>query len=657
MKRLTAVIILGLASLFAVRPAIAQSPETTASEVVDAETLKAFVEGAKTQMATLTYPNAVMPFLASMLVEGDWKHGNIYLIFLHEDGTVLFHADDISARGKDLYAVRDDRGNTVVQDLIAAAGMGGGYVEYYWDDPAVEGDEDMPKTAYAISITGNTTGVPLVIIGGYYQDLSQVGQTTLDISVVPIPDVTAADVVDRETLKAFVQGTMESYLVALKQVGFSELHQLQDFFREEGGPWRQGSIYFFFFTTNGYVLFHGADRSLETQTLLDLEDINGIKILQELIKAAKSGDGYVEYHFDDPAVMGDEDTGSPKVSYAEIAVLDESTPGLGREITIVLGAGFYYQGEHPPPITLSVHPATLTEGESTQIVTVTAAVQNDPIPVSTPISLSLSGTATDDDYSVSGEMSITIPHDTASASTELTFTVADDGMDEPDGETIILIASHHDREIGSATIMVKDSAGPTIVSKDRAVLNITLTQNDQPVADATVEFSRSIAGRASEYQWQGTTNAEGRATIEIQSDSGVSGYYLARAEDADGNTLATWSSIPINGGEAITLSLPIGGRAQMAMQDLVLHPNVPNPFNPSTQIAYQIPEAGHVSLAIYNTLGQQVRILVQDSQAPGQYRVTWDGKDMYGREVSSGVYIYRLVHSSGAITRRLLLVK
>ena len=92
----------------------------------------------------------------------------------------------------------------------------------------------------------------------------------------------------------------------------------------------------------------------------------------------------------------------------------------------------------------------------------------------------------------------------------------------------------------------------------------------------------------------------------------------------------------------------------MAMQDLVLHPNVPNPFNPSTQIAYQIPETGHVSLAIYNTLGQQIRVLVQDSQTPGQYRVTWDGKNEFGREVSSGVYIYRLAHPSGVIIRRLL---
>ena len=66
---------------------------------------------------------------------------------------------------------------------------------------------------------------------------------------------------------------------------------------------------------------------------------------------------------------------------------------------------------------------------------------------------------------------------------------------------------------------------------------------------------------------------------------------------------------------------------------------------------------GHVTLAIYNTLGQQVRVLVQDNLAAGQYRVKWDGTDMLGREVSSGVYFYRLIHSSGVQTRRLLFVK
>ncbi len=64
-----------------------------------------------------------------------------------------------------------------------------------------------------------------------------------------------------------------------------------------------------------------------------------------------------------------------------------------------------------------------------------------------------------------------------------------------------------------------------------------------------------------------------------------------------------------------------------------------------------------MSLAIYNTLGQQVRVLVHDNLAPDQYRAKWDGTDMPGREVSSGVYFHRPIHSSGGGARRRLLVK
>lgn len=202
-------------------------------------------------------------------------------------------------------------------------------------------------------------------------------------------------------------------------------------------------------------------------------------------------------------------------------------------------------------------------------------------------------------------------------------------------------------------------------TKNRSVLNVVLTRNGQPVADAMVAFSRSVSGRASEYQWKGTTDAGGRVTIEIRSDSpgGVSGYYLARAVDTGGNVISTWGSIPINGGREVTLSLPAGGRARvesermLAPQALVLRPNAPNPFNPSTQIAYQIPEAGQVNLTVYNILGQQIRVLMQDHQAPGRYRVTWDGRDAFGRDVSSGVYFYRLTHPGGVLTRRMLLMK
>ena len=74
-----------------------------------------------------------------------------------------------------------------------------------------------------------------------------------------------------------------------------------------------------------------------------------------------------------------------------------------------------------------------------------------------------------------------------------------------------------------------------------------------------------------------------------------------------------------------------------------LRQNYPNPFNPATVIEYALPKASQVRIQIYNILGQRVRNLVDEPQEPGYKMIHWDGKDDYGKEVSSGIYFYRIV--------------
>ena len=88
-----------------------------------------------------------------------------------------------------------------------------------------------------------------------------------------------------------------------------------------------------------------------------------------------------------------------------------------------------------------------------------------------------------------------------------------------------------------------------------------------------------------------------------------------------------------------------------------LSQNMPNPFNPSTAIEYQIAEAGQVRLAIYNLLGQEVRVLVDARTEAGHYTITWDGKDQLGRQVASGIYLYRLQAADFSAARRMMLLK
>jgi branched-chain amino acid transport system substrate-binding protein len=93
----------------------------------------------------------------------------------------------------------------------------------------------------------------------------------------------------------------------------------------------------------------------------------------------------------------------------------------------------------------------------------------------------------------------------------------------------------------------------------QAVVMATLHRDGAPVSGATVEFSRSIAGQAPNYQWSGTTDENGQAWVEITSGNG---YYQARASQ-DGVEIGSWSSIPINTGYEVMLDLPIGGQAQV----------------------------------------------------------------------------------------------
>ncbi|MDE3259942.1 MAG: T9SS type A sorting domain-containing protein [Gemmatimonadota bacterium] len=88
-----------------------------------------------------------------------------------------------------------------------------------------------------------------------------------------------------------------------------------------------------------------------------------------------------------------------------------------------------------------------------------------------------------------------------------------------------------------------------------------------------------------------------------------------------------------------------------------LEQNMPNPFNPSTAIGYQLPEAAMVRLAIYNLLGQEVRVLVNEQRNAGSFTATWDGTDALGRRVASGVYLYRIQAGSFSATKRMLLLK
>ncbi|MDZ7339057.1 MAG: T9SS type A sorting domain-containing protein [candidate division KSB1 bacterium] len=102
---------------------------------------------------------------------------------------------------------------------------------------------------------------------------------------------------------------------------------------------------------------------------------------------------------------------------------------------------------------------------------------------------------------------------------------------------------------------------------------------------------------------------------------------------------------------------PVSGVRKFLPKEYQLHPNFPNPFNPSTTIQFDLKEPGNVSVRIYNMLGQLVRVLVDQRMEAGRYRREWDGCNDLGTAVPSGLYECVMEVNGRRLSRRLVLMK
>jgi len=99
-------------------------------------------------------------------------------------------------------------------------------------------------------------------------------------------------------------------------------------------------------------------------------------------------------------------------------------------------------------------------------------------------------------------------------------------------------------------------------------------------------------------------------------------------------------------------TLLVAGREGVLPEKSLLMPNYPNPFNPVTKIGYQLATAGHVTLKVYDILGREAAVLVDEFKTPGLYDVQFDAS-----RYASGVYFYRLETGSYGSVRKMMLLK
>lgn len=158
------------------------------------------------------------------------------------------------------------------------------------------------------------------------------------------------------------------------------------------------------------------------------------------------------------------------------------------------------------------------------------------------------------------------------------------------------------------------------------------------------------AGNAGEgsLNWKTIGSVEGRGTTTEKSDYtytdespviGIS-YYRLKQIDFDG-------TYKILNAEMVEFNL---------VKDFSLEQNYPNPFNPSTVINYSIPIAGQVKLTVYNLLGSEVAVLVNENKEAGNYSVEFSTENLKNN-LGSGVYIYTLKSGSFTQTRKMVVIK
>jgi len=144
--------------------------------------------------------------------------------------------------------------------------------------------------------------------------------------------------------------------------------------------------------------------------------------------------------------------------------------------------------------------------------------------------------------------------------------------------------------------------------------------------------------------------------VASQQDT-VSWWWMVDASDGMDTTAATslagmtWMTVNFD----ISAMLSIDGSA--IPEVFALHQNYPNPFNPVTSIQFDIPEQSEVRMDIYNLMGQRVATLVNNTLEPGFHAVKWNGTNDFGKQLSSGMYIYRISANNFTSVKKLILMK
>ena len=147
-------------------------------------------------------------------------------------------------------------------------------------------------------------------------------------------------------------------------------------------------------------------------------------------------------------------------------------------------------------------------------------------------------------------------------------------------------------------------------------------------------------------------NQESYTITDLEPDTW---YYIAMMTSDESSN---WSDLSnVIAVKTQSLSLDVDSDDYNIPDDFNLAQNYPNPFNPSTKIDFSIPVTAHVTISIFNILGQETATIIDEIKPAGNYSIIWNGIDSYGQSVSSGIYFYRINADDYTESRKMALVQ
>ncbi len=162
-------------------------------------------------------------------------------------------------------------------------------------------------------------------------------------------------------------------------------------------------------------------------------------------------------------------------------------------------------------------------------------------------------------------------------------------------------------------------------------------------ATGMIETSEGFTDNIVKYSPEGTVQWEfqtGNTTVQVTPVDFSGNLFLVGSR-----TGRTWGIVTVS-------KLSPAGGGQSRPEVAFLWSNYPNPFNSGTTIRYELPEAGHATLKLFNMLGEEIATLVDSFHLAGVHELTWGAND-----VGSGVYFCRLETKGSSVTRKLVLVR